>query len=52
MILTRTTGATLYNKIKEKYEENISKIFAPIDLETKEQFLEVLNTIENAIKSS
>ena len=48
----RATGVTLYNEIKEKYEENISKIFAPIDLETKEQFLEVLNTIENAIKSS
>ena len=48
----KSKGIVLYNELKEKYEENISKIFAPIDLETKEQFLEVLNIIENAIKST
>lgn len=48
----KSKGTVLYNELKEKYEENISKIFAPIDLETKEQFLEVLNIIENAIKST
>ena len=48
----KSKGAVLYDELKEKYEENISKIFAPIDLETKEQFLEVLNIIENAFKST
>ena len=48
----KPAGIVLYNELKRKYEENISNIFAPIDLETKEQFLEVLNTIESAIKSN
>ena len=41
----------LYNKIKERYEENISSLFSSIDRETKEQFLKILTEIEEDIKS-
>ena len=50
-IRLKPDGTRLYNKIKERYEENISSLFSSIDRETKEQFLKILTEIEEDIKS-
>ena len=50
-IRLKPDGIKLYNRIKERYEENISSLFSSIDSETKEQFLKILKEIEENIKS-